>query len=241
MMQDVTEQRRATAALARSENTHRVAIESIGGTPYSLNMVEGVYNYVGAGVEDLFGCTSESFCKEYLDSRVEDVVEMPEDSAARPANPLHSSVWQVNEYRIRSSGGEDRWIKDTYVFTLDKAGRDVASHGILQDVTGQKRAEQEMVRVQRLSAAWKLSAGISHNLNNLLTGILGPAELLAMSSDDPDTVKRASEITRAGVRACERPDPPTLQVVHEAGIDFGIRRSPEGGARGCSERSAPMA
>ena len=55
--------------------------------------------------------------------------------------------------------------------------------------------------MQRLSAAWELSAGISHNLNNILTGVLGPAQILMKSAKDTDTAERAYEILDAGTRA----------------------------------------
>lgn len=38
--------------------------------------------------------------------------------------------------------------------------------------------DAEVVRSQRLRAVGELSLGVSHNLNNILTGVLGPAGLI---------------------------------------------------------------
>lgn len=53
----------------------------------------------------------------------------------------------------------------------------------LHDVTERKRAEQELIQAGRLGAVGELSLGISHNLNNILTGITGPASVLAQRQD----------------------------------------------------------
>ena len=60
---------------------------------------------------------------------------------------------------------------------------------VLRDIGERKRSEEERVRAQRLRAAGELSLGVSHNLNNILTGILGPAHLL----DEIVTEGRAAE------------------------------------------------
>lgn len=56
-----------------------------------------------------------------------------------------------------------------------------------QEMYERKQAEKELVRFERLRALSELSAGVSHNMNNLLTGILGPAELL-QCVDDPEKI-----------------------------------------------------
>ena len=60
---------------------------------------------------------------------------------------------------------------------------------ILRDITERKRSEEDLVRAQRLAAAGELSLGMSHNLNNILTGILVPAHLLS-DRWDPDEEQR---------------------------------------------------
>lgn len=63
--------------------------------------------------------------------------------------------------------------------------------------------ESELIRVQRLSALGELSAGVSHNLNNILTGVLGPAKLLRNKVDGSDLAPDMDTIIRAGTRAAD--------------------------------------
>ena len=72
----------------------------------------------------------------------------------------------------------------------------------IHDISDRKRAEEELVRTQRLRAAGELSLGVSHNLNNLLTGVLGPAELIKrMAAGGTEIRDQAELIARSALRA----------------------------------------
>ena len=64
-----------------------------------------------------------------------------------------------------------------------------------------KRLEQEIIHLERMRASGELAAGVSHNLNNMLTAVLGPAQLLLRRSDDPGIRREADTILTAGRRA----------------------------------------
>jgi PAS domain S-box-containing protein len=64
-----------------------------------------------------------------------------------------------------------------------------------------RRMVEELIRTQRLRASGELSAGVSHNLNNILTGVLVPAQLLKLKTDDPELRQEVDEIITYGQRA----------------------------------------
>ena len=70
-----------------------------------------------------------------------------------------------------------------------------------REVAERKRLQQELVHVHRLRATGELAAGVSHNLNNILTAVLGPAQFLLRKSDDPAVRREAKAILSAGRRA----------------------------------------
>ena len=71
------------------------------------------------------------------------------------------------------------------------------------DITEQKKLREEVVRLERLKALGELSAGVSHNLNNMLTGILGPAELLKHLTTDPALIENIDDIITSALRASD--------------------------------------
>ncbi len=67
-----------------------------------------------------------------------------------------------------------------------------------------ERAEQVLLRAQRLEAVGQLTGGVAHDFNNLLTVIIGSVELLERRPDDGDTVRRlARNIKAASERGAE--------------------------------------
>ena len=82
-------------------------------------------------------------------------------------------------------------------------GARVALILIATDVTERVKAEERIIHLERLGALGEMAAGVSHNLNNMLTGIMGPAELLLTEAGDPDTRRWARDIFTASERAAD--------------------------------------
>ena len=81
-----------------------------------------------------------------------------------------------------------------------------------RDVTAQRETEEKLRQAQKLEAVGQLTGGIAHDVNNLLTVILGNLELMAMRAEDrlngiaePDDAEPGLDLTlaEAGLRAGE--------------------------------------
>ncbi|MBT7861339.1 MAG: response regulator [Gemmatimonadetes bacterium] len=97
--------------------------------------------------------------------------------------------------------GEQRRIYEILQSAVhDRRGERRGDLVVLHDMTSRKEAEEERVQVQRLRAAHELAAGISHNLNNILIGILAPAQRLRDGSSS-DTRRDADIVVAAAQRA----------------------------------------
>ena len=72
------------------------------------------------------------------------------------------------------------------VFAPVRRGRErFAALAVCRDATRRKQVEVELAHAQRLEAVGRLTGGIDHDFNNLLTVILGGAELLAAGGEEP--------------------------------------------------------
>jgi two-component system, cell cycle sensor histidine kinase and response regulator CckA len=85
-----------------------------------------------------------------------------------------------------------------------KDGQPAVVRGIYRDVTERKRVEEQLRRAERLQAAGKLAGGVAHEVNNMMTGVIGFSEFLLRTLDEGD-VRRADveEIIKAGTRAAD--------------------------------------
>ena len=72
-----------------------------------------------------------------------------------------------------------------------------------QEQAARKKLEAELVLSGRLRAVGTLSAGVIHNLNNLLAGMMVPAEMLQMASRDPKLQILAGMVLEAGNHAAD--------------------------------------
>lgn len=132
----------------------------------------------------------------------------PEDLPAT-LNGLHRHVHGQSpifeaEYRLCQDEGRWTWVQSRGRITeWDHQGRPARVCGVHQDVSINKQMEAELLRTQRLRAAGELAGGVSHNLNNILSGIMLPAQMLQLISPDPAIQEQAELILDSGQRAAE--------------------------------------
>ena len=188
-------------ALAESEARYRALVE----TPdlgVMLMLPDGNYLYVSPQVERLTGYRAQEF---YADPNLGASIVHPDDVAAAERafrKVVEGGGPQEVEFRWRWRGeGEYRWASQINYPVSDSDGRLTAVQAVIQDVTDRRRMREEQVRLERLRGLGEMAAGVSHNLNNMLTGIMAPAEMLLMRSTDEATRRDARTIFDSGCRA----------------------------------------
>ena len=74
---------------------------------------------------------------------------------------------------------------------------------IARDVTRLRHAERSLQQAERLSSLGEVVAGVAHELNNPLSGVVGYAELLRMHAADREQVRDLDRIVESALR-CQR-------------------------------------
>ena len=98
-------------------------------------------------------------------------------------------VWQEQgalrdyEVAIRHKSGEVRYIS-TSTETIEIEGEPCVL-SIHQDITERKQMEERVRAAERLGALGRVAAGVAHEFNNILAGIMGRLDLLALEVREP--------------------------------------------------------
>jgi two-component system cell cycle sensor histidine kinase/response regulator CckA len=111
------------------------------------------------------------------------------------------------EFRIARPDSELRTVRSVSEMLLDEEGQPASFFGACQDITDERRAQEESVARQKLESVGTLAGGIAHDFNNLLGGVLAQAELALaelVAGSNPeaelkairDMALRGSEIVR---------------------------------------------
>jgi two-component system NtrC family sensor kinase len=75
---------------------------------------------------------------------------------------------------------------------------------ISRDMTAQKDLQRGLIQSEKLAALGKLAAGVAHEINNPLSGILAFVEELLLDVDPNDPVRRDYEVIRREALRCRR-------------------------------------
>jgi signal transduction histidine kinase len=138
------------------------------------------------------------------------------------------------EYRQRTKSGDYRWVSNRASLTRDSAGRALYRNGNIRDITEHKRAQEALLRSEKLASVGRMAATISHEINNpleavtsllyLVKGIEGLPESAQQYLEIADEeLRRVAHITRQSLgfyRESNAPALASVNTVMESAIDL---------------------
>lgn len=150
---DVVTLSKLEQSLRQSESLYRLLAHNVNDVIWTMDM-NLRFTYVSPAVKQLRGFTPE----EVMAQRVEDVLTpasletalkaFEEEMAYERSNPGGRARPRVLEFEQYCKDGSTVWTEDKMVFLRDAQGRPVGILGVTRDITGRKKAQEELRRYQ---------------------------------------------------------------------------------------------
>ncbi len=201
MGMDISERRRGDQALRESEARFRQLAASVREVFWMTDVEKGQMVYISPAYESIWGRSCEAL---YASPRDWVAALHPEDRerVLEAATTRQAEGTYDEEYRIVRPDGTVRWIHDKAFPVRDEGGRVVRVAGVAEDVTARRELEAQLRQSQKMEAVGRLAGGVAHDFNNMLSVVLGYADL-ALGDLRPGEPLRDDlvEIKKAGQRA----------------------------------------
>jgi len=189
------ERNRAEQELRRSEQKFRSLIETTSDWVWEVDK-NGIYTYSSPKVEDLLGYKPD----EVIGKRPTDF--MSQDESDRISGLFRDIVASETPFSRMETFNFHKDEKQVVIETsgvpiLDENGELLGYRGIDRDITERKKEEEKrrkleatLQRSEKMEAIGSLAGRAAHDLNNVLSGIVGYPDLLLMQLPEESPLRR---------------------------------------------------
>ena len=200
------------AELSASENRYRFLTEKVTDIIWILRLDTLTFDYISPSVQKVRGFTPEEATVMELTQTLSpmslDMVGrlLEQELAAETVPGSDPNRSRALELENSCKNGGYVWVEATVCFIRDPEGRPTGILGVTRDISERKAAEKkaaeltaQLHRAQNMETLGNLAAGVAHDLNNLLSGMVSMPEiiLLELPQDSP-LRKMVSVIQQSG-------------------------------------------
>jgi two-component system cell cycle sensor histidine kinase/response regulator CckA len=200
---DITDRKRAEAALYESEEKYRQLVEN--STEAIFIAQDGVVKFANKRTADIMGYPLEEILSKPFTSFIygndRQMVMERHLERTRDKDSKGKDLISTYPFRIVCKSGEIKWVEIS-VIKIEWEGMP-ATLNFGSDITERKQLEGERQRIDKLESVGTLAGGIAHDFNNILTGILGNISLaiLKTQTHNDDINEILKEAEKASLRA----------------------------------------
>ena len=198
VLRDLTHERLLQERLQESEDRLRLALTAarVGTWRWDLRtgtdtLDANLAALLGLGTTDTVVTLDEFFAAVHPDDR--------ERTRAAFDEAVQTGASLDVEFRVVRQDGAVRWLRDYGETILDAEGEPTYLTGAVVDITDQRENEERVRQSQRLDAVGKLAGGVAHEVNNMMSVVLGFTEFL--SADFPPGDRRARDLEQVRMAA----------------------------------------
>ncbi|MCC7265137.1 MAG: PAS domain S-box protein [Candidatus Latescibacteria bacterium] len=192
-------------ALAESERRYRDLFDSAQDLVYTTDLEMRLTSVNRAGLEFLGRAEAEVQGRPFYELLIpEDARRLEEEDRQLPPGAMRP----VFEARFSQGKGQQA-VLEVVSRWITEGGKPVGTHGVGRDLTARREREQatqrfreQLAQAEKLRALGEMAAGVAHNFNNLLTVVLGNAEMTELRPDLPEAVRQDLRRISEAARRC---------------------------------------
>ncbi|MDF1554802.1 MAG: response regulator [Deferrisomatales bacterium] len=191
--QMAAERKQAEEALRRSQEHLSITLNSISEAVVAVD-TQGLVTGINPVAEDLTGWEEAAALGQPVGTVFRIVSEDTGEAAESPVDQVlrEGRVVGLGRGRLLVGGdGTTRRITDTAAPMRDRQGRLVGVVLVFRDITEEQRLQEQVLHSQKMDSIGQLAGGVAHDFNNVLSGIMGAAELLLQQVPSTDAASRS--------------------------------------------------
>jgi two-component system, cell cycle sensor histidine kinase and response regulator CckA len=165
----------ASPGVQPDKETYRRIVEGTRDGIWLLD-AEGRTTFVNAQMAAMLGQPVDDMLARPLKTFIDDEM-WPE--AERMLERHRQGLSDVHPLRFRHASGRSIWTLVSSNPLRDEQGDFIGALALVTDMGERQRLEEQLLHAQKMEAVGRLAGGIAHEFNNLLTTIVGAAELLS--------------------------------------------------------------
>ena len=166
--------------LKDSETRFQSLVSNIPGVAFRCSCIDWKMILISDEMENLSGFKAEDFlgndCKTY------ESIIYPDDILLLRQTINKSIEEKENfnvEYRIIHKDGSVKWVYEKGLAIYDKEGALLYLDGVIIDITEKRKLEEMVVQSEKMLSVGGLAAGMAHEINNPLAGMMQTANVMA--------------------------------------------------------------
>lgn len=202
---DITERKQAEIELAESEKKYRTLFENNSDGVLIADNLTKKFVIANKKICEMLGYSETELCALGVEN-IHPLNELPYVLRKFEELAAGTSTSAENLPCLRKDG--TKFFSEISVGTFEMGGRSY-SMGMFRDITERKRVEEERHRLQmqlnqahKMEAVGRLAGGVAHDFNNMLSVIIGTAQLALIHADPATQVcKDLQDILNAGERS----------------------------------------